>query len=274
MSQTINLSPGEVYTGSILIANSASATEDFHYSISIVPYNVSGEDYQIDTSNVSTYSQIANWITISEPTGSITPDNSKTVDFAISVPADAVGGAQSAAIIVSPDHQTETSQNVAVGNVFSLASIVYANISGETKNEGEILENNVPFFTVSTPVNVSTLVSNSGNTFLAANIEISVKNSLTGEQILSQESDQGNSFSELIMPESTRLITRNIENLPTVGVVHIEQSVNYAGSTSVVSHELVICPVWFMALVIAVIVGVISGIIALVVHHKRKKQII
>ena len=48
MSQRFSLKPGETYEGSITVVNPVDATEDFAYKASIVPYGVSGEDYQAD----------------------------------------------------------------------------------------------------------------------------------------------------------------------------------------------------------------------------------
>ena len=63
MSQNFSLEPGGTYTGSITIVNPVNSTSDFAYSVSVSPYNVIGEDYQADISNVSTFSEITNWIT-------------------------------------------------------------------------------------------------------------------------------------------------------------------------------------------------------------------
>ena len=92
MSQDFTLNPGETVTGSVTIVNPVNSTNDFAYSVSVSPYNVVGEEYQADITNISAYSKIAKWITISEPTGSIKPNESREVEFTITVPEDAAAG--------------------------------------------------------------------------------------------------------------------------------------------------------------------------------------
>ena len=43
MRQTIELKPGQTYTGYITVANPQAATEDFRYVATAVPYSVTGE---------------------------------------------------------------------------------------------------------------------------------------------------------------------------------------------------------------------------------------
>ena len=69
MSQRFSLKPGETYEGSITVVNPVDATEDFAYKASIVPYGVSGEDYQADLVTDSDHTMVAKWIKLEEPTG-------------------------------------------------------------------------------------------------------------------------------------------------------------------------------------------------------------
>ena len=48
MSKRISLEAGEVYTGTIKVANPANSTSDFSFTASVSPYGVAGEDYTAD----------------------------------------------------------------------------------------------------------------------------------------------------------------------------------------------------------------------------------
>ena len=273
MSQNFTLDPGGTYTGSITIVNPVNSTSDFSYSVSVSPYNVIGEDYQADISNVSTFSEIANWITISEPTGTIAPNEAREVEFTINVPDDAYAGGQYATIMVTSDPQKQDSENVSVNNIFALASIIYANVSGEVTHEGSIIENNVPEFSTTTPVSVSALLDNHGNIHETAIVALNVTNNITGEKIFPADEDQNNHFSEIIMPDTTRYVTRQIDNLPVLGIVKVEQTIYYNNEVSTVTKDVIICPIWFMLIIVLVIMGIISSIIAVIKHHRKKKTI-
>lgn len=274
MSQNFTLNPGETTTGTITIVNPVNSTSDFSYSVSVSPYNVVGEDYQADITNISAYSKIAEWITISEPTGTIAPNESREVEFTITVPENAPGGGQYAAIMVSSNPNQQQADGVSINNVFALASIIYANIDGKITHEGSIIENNIPEFSTTTPVSVSALLDNHGNVHESAIFALNVTNALTGEKIFPTDEDQNNHFSEIVMPESTRFITRNIDNLPMLGIIKVEQTIYYNNAVSTVTKDIIICPVWFFFLVALVVISIIGFIIASVRHHRRKKSTI
>ena len=273
MSQRFSLEAGETYEGSISVVNPADATEDFLYKIEVLPYGVSDESCSADFTTTSGHSEIAKWITVAEPTGSIKPNETKKIEFTIEVPEDAPPGGQYAAIAVSSNAKMESSGGVAVNNVFELASLVYANVAGEITFGGEILSNDVPGFVVSPPITVGALLSNEGNTHEDATIIITASNFFTGEVILPTEENAGQ-YSEIIMPDSTRYATREISNLPALGIVKVSQAIYYRGDYSVVEKNVMICPIWFMALVLLTIVSIIAAIVGIVKKHKRKKAVI
>ena len=275
MSQRFTLQPGETYEGEITIVNPVDAENDFAYRAEVAPYGVKQKedaraDYDVDLTTDSRYTEMSKWIKIEEPTGKIKPNETKKLKFTITVPKDAAGGGQYAAITVASDAEATSGEGVAVQNVFEMASIIYGAVNGEIKHEGEIQENNVPGFVVSTPVTVSAMIKNSGNMHEDAAVVISVKNFFTGEVILPTEEDSGE-YSELIMPETTRYIERDISNLPALGVVKINQKIYYQGTLSEVERDVVICPIWFMALVALTLAAIVTTIVMIVKKHRKKK---
>ncbi len=270
MSQRVSLNPGEVYEGSITIVNPADASEDFNYKVSVSPYGVAGRDYSADFTTISGITQIANWITIDEPTGVIKPNGSKKITFKITVPESAPAGGQYASIMVSSDDNSSTENGVAVKNVFEMASLIYADVAGETVHDGQILENNVPGFSTTVPITVSALLNNKGNIHEDATFAISVTNVFTGESILPTEDNDGR-YSEIIIPDTERYISREISNLPLVGVVKVNQSIYYNGDVSTVVKDVFICPIWFLLLVVATIGAIIAVVIKIIKKNRNKK---
>lgn len=267
MSQRFSLNPGETFEGKITVANPVDATEDYSYSISVAPYSVVGSDYTANLTVSTERTKIADWITIPEPKGSLKPNEVREIPFTITVPENAPAGGQYAAITITSDAPSGSSAGLSVKNIIELTSIIYASVGGETVNDGKILENNVPGFSFSVPVEVSAQISNNSNVHEDAFITLAVKNLLTGEEILPNESETGQ-YSELIMPESTRYITRNISNLPSLGLLHVVQSIRYNGEVSITEKNLVICPLWFIILVGATL----GAIAALIVKRIRRSH--
>lgn len=271
MSQNFQLEPGETYSGSITVANPGDSTSDFAYKISAAPYSVSGEGYSADLATMSNRSMIVDWIKIDNPRGSLKPNDSAQINFTITVPENAPAGGQYASILVTEDAEAAASQGLKVSSIFEIASLVYANVAGETVAEGEVLENNIPGFVMATPVEVNALISNTGNIHQTATTVLEVKNLITGEQILPTEQNAGR-YAEAIMPETTRRTNYEIANLPVVGVVRINQTIYYNGESSTEVKDVLICPVWFMVVAVVVVLGIIFGTIFGVKNIRRKKS--
>jgi hypothetical protein len=273
MSKEVALNPGEVYRGSITVSNPASATVDLNYVIDVMPFNVADESYTIDFVTSSDWSRIVDWITIDEPTGVIEPNDKKEIFYTITVPQDAPSGGQYAMLGVKAVDNSDESDQVSVKNVFEMASIIYARVSGETTHEGDILANSIPGFVTNGEPIVSTTLTNSGNVHEIAQVKISVKNPFTGEVVFPTD-DEVNSFSEFVMPSSTRLITRHLNNVPALGVFEVTQDVMYLGVDSELTHNvktMIMCPLWFLALVI-ITLGVFIGAILGIIHKHRKNR--
>lgn len=272
MTQKISLEAGQTHEGSIRVANPSDATADFTFKVSISPYGVADEDYNADLTTKSNRTMIADWITIETTSGTLKPNETKDIKFTITVPEDAPAGAQYAAIVVSQDEATKKSTGVNVENVFEMASIIYADVAGETIHDGNILENNIPGFSTTIPITLTAKLDNHGNVHDDATVVIAAKNILTGETYLPTDTNDGQ-YSELVIPDTTKNVTRNVENLPLLGIVHIDQTIYYNGQVSTASRDVIICPVWFMVIMAIAILSVTALIIRLIYHHRHKKSI-
>ena len=274
MSQRVSLKPGEVYNGSITVINPVNSEVDFNYKVEVTPYSVVGENYTADLATRMNYNMMVDWVKIEEPTGTLKPNNSKEIKFSIKVPKDAPGGGQYATIAVSQDQSSASKDGgVAVNNVFEMASLIYAEVAGETKHETEILENEIPGFVTSSPITLKALLKNSGNIHETATIIIEAKDFFSGNVLVDTEND-ANKYTELVMPETTRAVERDInENLPALGIVHVEQTIYYNGEQSVVTKDVIICPVWFIILMAVTITAIIASIVGIIRKHRKNKKI-
>lgn len=270
MNQEFSLEPGQEYTGSIFVTNPSDATSDFVYRVSVAPYSVIGEEYDADFMTPSNMSMMVDWITVDKPSGVLKPNETTEVTFTIKVPEDVPAGGQYASIMVTEGGNAEGEEGVSISSVFEVASLIYANVAGETRNEGEILENNIVGFTTDNSIRLDALVNNTGNTHLSVTTVVEVANAITGEVILPTEQDVGR-YGELILPGTTRRMTHEVTDLPVVGVVKVAQTVYYNGVKSSEVKDVIICPIWFMVIVVAIIVGIFVGIFIKVKKRKQRK---
>ena len=270
ISQKIHLKPGETYRGSIKVANPAAATENFYYRTELYPYFITGDDYETDFETVSDWSRIVDWTTIENPTGVLKPNDVEKIYFTIDVPLDAPGGGQYMMLGVSSDAPFEAEEgSFSVQNIYEMASVVYVDIEGEVRHSGRIVENEIPgIVTVGKPY-VLTKLNNTGNVHETAKVAITVKNNITGETIVPKEGEN-NEFESIVMPESTRTLKREITGLPPLGVFEVTENVSYMDIETSNSTVVVLCPVWFIILVLFTIAAIIE-LLFYRRHKKRKK---
>ena len=267
MSQFISLTPGQTYSGSVKVVNPSGSTADLDFSARVTPYSVIGQEYQADLATVSNFSQIVDWVQLDAPAGTIAPNSTAEIPFTITVPADAPAGGQYATIVVSQSSAVDNS----ISSVVGMASIIYADVAGETTHSGEVLDTSMPGFSFVTPVSIATTITNTGNVHETASVKLSVVNNVTGERIF-PKSDQPDTFSEVIMPSSTRLLVRQLEGLPALGVVGVTQTITYNGTDTTFSGVLVLCPVWFLALIAFTIFSIIFALVFRTRSRRKSHQ--
>lgn len=269
MIHKISLKPGDVYRGRILVANPLVSTEDFYYKASLHPYSINDSN-GLDFENQTDWSKIANWITLENESGVLKPNDIKEINFTITVPENPPSGGQYAMIAVTQDTEKAISSGSGVSNVYEMASLIYAEIEGETTHNCTILENSATGFVSTGAPSVTMRLSNQGNIHETAYSKLSSKNVFTGETV-DYTKEYGEGLETLVMPTSERTVTRELEGLPQLGIFEVTQEVRCLDDVSTVSTIMIICPIWFMALcelLLLTLIGTILGI----VFHKRKQN--
>ena len=277
-TQKLILSPGESYDGSIKISNSNSSTRDLKYSAFVGSFSETGgenskDDYgTVDHISTSDYNQIMDWITLEKDSGTVAPNAVDFLNYTINVPENVPAGGQYATIIIRDDTDesvASTEDTVAIQSSFQFASIIYAEVSGETKQTGKVLENNVPAISFSAPLTVSSMVENTGNVHTDAKYTLQIWPLFSNEEVYSNEEEP---MTSLILPETKRYKTQTWEDAPMIGIFKVKQTVEIYDGVSVVERIVVICPLWLMLTIIFVVVAAIILIIFKIKSHKNRKK--
>ena len=273
MNNSVSLDAGDIYEGDITVANPANSTKDFYYKVEISSYGVIGEEYAADFLTESERSQIAKWITIDNPTGVIKPNDYVKVHYKVTVPESAPAGGQYAAFLVSSNLDANPDNSVLVSNVFEMASILYAKINGELIHQGELIDVSVPGFVVSPPIITSATLKNEGNIHEVARLGLEVRSYFSQANVYPKDDDTG-MVDEVILPGTTRIVTRNIDGLSALGIYDVIQTVSYMGESKSVHQTVVICPIWFMALLLVTFAAIIVSIVFSIKRHKKKRIVL
>ena len=260
---SLNLAAGEVQTGEIIVLNPSDSTEDMDYLARVTPYSVQNDDYSANFSAETAYTDIANWLTLENASGTLAPGETAKVKYTITVPESAPAGGQYCTISV----QSLAGSGETVNESFEIASIIFAKVSGEIDETGEILELSSPGVVFVTPVKTTLSLKNSGNVHLVAQIETKVTSIFTGESIFATESLQ----TETVMPGTSRSATYIFDEFPELGLFQYSQTVTYAGEVKTDSHLIFVCPIWFSILSVVAFSSIVALIVSRIRRTRRKK---
>lgn len=281
MRQAISLMPGDTYTGRVTTYQQGQGDEKLHYQASIVPLTVNDEggNYSGVFDKESSYTDIVNWVTLTNGAETVNYDD-KIDDYAalgeevdlvytISVPEDARGGGHYFAVIVRTVPDDNTSGNITIADSISIASVVYAEIAGDINIKGTIKDNNIPGFLLNPPITASFMAKNEGNTHSEITYYMQVFPLFSGEEIYTTEE---NPSTEYVLPETTRYITQEWDEAPAVGIFRVRQVVYYDSTDnepSITEKIVIICPIWLLFIIIFVIFALVIYFVMKVKGRKK-----
>ena len=247
--QKIALQPGEVYHGTFKVSN--IGFNDFNYTLSSIPYSVTNDNYDPDFVTETTYNQLAKWVTFEKDSGHVDSNGIQEVHYTVTVPEDVPAGGQYAGLAVSVNNGEQGGMQTVTRVVMKL----YAAIAGETREEGEILENKVTSFVFGGgKISATSLLKNTGNVHADAKYILKVYPLGSDDEIYSNE-DQP--LERTVLPETQRYNTLTWEETPSLGLYTVEQTIEYMGQTSTTKKFVIVCPLWLIVIFTALIFAII-----------------
>ena len=262
VSHKIEIEQGETYSGKVTVANVGK--KEFNYEMSVKPYGVTDAAYTNVTFEANEYTDIVNWITFSQNSGHLMPNESEVIDFTITVPEKAFSIGQYLVIVASAMSEVQNGQS-GLDVIGSVGSVVYASISGDAKNSGEITENSIPSFYFSGPIYLKSTVKNTGDVHNTAVYKLEVR-SIFSDDIIYSNNDEP--YTHLVLPKTERTESWTWD-APMFGIFRVKQTIEYAGETSVEEQTIIVCPLW---LIIAVVVTILLVIIWIIAKAKKRRN--
>jgi hypothetical protein len=264
-SQTIDLQPGQKYSGEFQVKNSgASGTLVFEPSTS--PYGVSGASYEdklYDEGLMRT--EITRWISFDRASYSLEPGKSIMVHYTVDTPLDAPGGGQYAALLASSKTETGSQgDGSAVLTVNSVGMILQAHVAGDTRETGEITSFGARFWNWQPPVPIEAKVKNSGNVDFELKYKISTRDLFGGEATVQAEGDQ------VIYPDTEYTLVKEWDKAPLLGLYFVDAEFEIPGGSQSFSQLIVICPMYTLVMVLAVVLLITIMIVGSVVRNKKR----
>ena len=266
--QKISLTPGASYSGTFKVHNAGAG--QFSYSAYATPYSIKSENYDSpDYASVTNYSQMADWITFDKATatGTLQPGEVVEVGYTVNVPEDVPAGGQYAVLMAQTD--SGNAENATINTIHRVGCILYAAVPGETRYSGEIVKNNVNAFYFEPPLTVSSLVKNTGNIEATAKYKVKIYPLFSNEAVFNTEDAQEGAYDRDVIPETSRFNSITWEGAPSLGIFSVEQTIEFADQVSTVKKLVLICPLWLLFIIFALLFFIIFWLVSRARDRKR-----
>lgn len=259
----LDLEPGTTSTGTFEVQNTGLKAYDF--VLGVDPYSVTDENYSIDSETRTAYTDIVDWITFSPNEGHVEPNQNQEITVTVTVPDDVPAGGQYAMIYAEMVRDDELeSTGVAVNH--RVALLVFSEVEGNTRREGQVLETKIPTFIFNPPITATSLVENTGNVHATATYTLQVFPLFGDEEVYTNEE---NPATLTILPETQRFNSISWDGAPQLGIFRVKQTVTIFDDTQTIEKIVFLCPIWFLFLILLIIFFVIFWLVSRARSRRR-----
>lgn len=277
MNQNIVLSPGNSYNASFIISNPANSSDNINYKLGIEPFYLDNNN-AVEFGTDKDSNAIVNWITFISPIeGELTPNETKEINFTINVPEKTPAGGQYAAITVTKkisnsdeeENKSETSHQATIKEVQRVGHLIYAEVTGNTIKNGEILDANVSSFLFNDNIKGTSSIKNTGNVHGIAKYTLRVFPLFSDEEIYTNEEDPA---IMIIFPDRTVYNETSWDETPTIGIFNVIYTVEFENATTEIKKLVIKCPIWLLFIIVFAIFALIFYFIAKSKARKKASQ--
>lgn len=252
----LDLEPGTTSTGTFEVQNTGLKAYDF--VLGVDPYSVTDENYSIDSETRTAYTDIVDWITFSQNEGHVEPNQNQEITVTVTVPDDVPAGGQYAMIYAEMVRDDELeSTGVAVNH--RVALLVFSEVEGNTRREGQVLETKIPTILFNPPITATSLVENTGNVHATAYYTLQVFPLFGDEEVYTNEE---NPATLTILPETQRFNSISWDGAPQLGIFRVRETVTILDDTQTIEKIVFLCPIWFLFLILLIIFFVIFWLVS------------
>lgn len=252
----LDLEPGTTSTGTFEVQNTGLKAYDF--VLGVDPYSVTDENYSIDSETRTAYTDIVDWITFSQNEGHVEPNQNQEITVTVTVPDDVPAGGQYAMIYAEMVRDDELeSTGVAVNH--RVALLVFSEVEGNTRREGQVLETKIPSILFNPPITATSLVENTGNVHATAYYTLQVFPLFGDEEVYTNEE---NPATLTILPETQRFNSISWDGAPQLGIFRVRETVTILDDTQTIEKIVFLCPIWFLFLILLIIFFVIFWLVS------------
>ena len=248
----LNIEPGGHYEGYVDVINGGS--KEFDFIVYAKPYMVSNESYDPMFEGESSQTMLSSWVSIASPSGTLASREVQRIKYTIDVPQDIPDGGQYAAIFVETGGGGEVTSTSIITRQ-RVGQLLFAEIDGETRLEGEVIEQTMSGFWWRPPIITQSLIENTGNTHFIAKYQL-LKRGLFSSKSAARIVPNGEK-QYTILPGTRRRVNLDwSENAPAAGLFWLTQRIEYLDQTAEKTKlVLVLHPVMLVCVAGTVMLG-------------------
>jgi hypothetical protein len=264
VSQRITLSANEKADSKIKITN--TGTDALNFRVYATPYGVADVTYEANFDTENDFTKIASWISFDQSEyKNIAVGEVVEVPFHINAPSDIPAGGQYAVVFAETlPTDTPSAAGASIQTVGRVGSLIYADLGGETRREGELVAFSQPTF-AEAHLKPMAQIKNSGNIDFSFNHTTVVK-TLFGKEVFN------NSISRSVLPSTTREITQEWTEAPSIGLYLVSNKISFLNQTPVDETKLVyVGPVWILVTT-SIILGLILILVVVIIVRKVRNN--
>lgn len=256
-AQNVTLDPGANYTHSLTLANQGN--EPFVVSTSVSPYGVDTLEYTPQFKPLPGAKDVTQWVTVAGLSNEIVePLQVRDFTYTVSVPVDTAPGGYYAVLFVTSEPMNK--RGVTVNN--RVGVVLYITVNGVVKKQGDITGQPAPPLSFGGPVDVSTIVSNSGGVHFMPAVKTVVYD-IFGREVWNM------SQQKYVLPGTERRFTAEWQPTGLFGVYKLQRSAVLFDATKNVADSwfMYVHPLFLLAGLVGC--GVAAGIITRSVKKRR-----
>ncbi|GHU08503.1 hypothetical protein FACS189431_4880 [Alphaproteobacteria bacterium] len=259
------LEKGEIYHGQIEIYN--EGTESREVLLETTPYTIDQNDGDTKIfSNWTSRTELADWVTFPDgPRYTFGAEETRKIDYTVTVPTNAITGSQSAAISVYGEKGNGESSATGTSVEGKFMWILFADINGDPIMEkGAVTSWDIDWLIFDNAMTTAkTTIENRGNLAFTTKARIKFESFFDGAVMYEDEKEN------TVLAEGKRVVTQNWGGAPVLGLFNVSEEVSYLDRTENFSKIVLIVPIWFVIIFVTVIILLL---LALVLRIKERNK--
>lgn len=281
VNKTLTLEGGKTYDEDTFVVKNVG-TEEASFRVYASPYSAADENYNMNFSSETNYTQISRWISFKDANGNFVNETTFTVPacseqeiaYKVTTPDSIPNGGQYAVIFAEGINNSSDGGIKAISRV---GLLVYGRASGTTINTAEIsnlsiLKNADESLSSKDGKKITKAVIHATATVKATgNVDVNAQSTLTVKNLFGGELYK-NTANNSVLPESTRKIVDVWEDTPYFGLFWVTYTVTAAGVPQEITNLVFLLPLPILVGILVLIAIIVIWIVTMVKKNRARKS--